>query len=310
LLLIRQEIADAAAGRPSAVTLGVFDGVHRGHVHLINQTRQAAADLGCASGVITLYPSPEAILHPRQPVSYLTSLEERLELIRDTGVDWVARVTFTSELAQLAAHDVVDIFCQEAKMCCLVEGPGFALGRQREGDLAYLAARGAELGFQVREAVPLVEGGAVISSTLVRESLDHGKMEFVSELLGRPFSLRGPVVLGAERGRTIGFPTANIAVAPDRLLPPFGVYVTRSLVGEQAYPSVTNIGLRPTFQAEAPTVEAHLLDFDGDLYDREMRLEILRRIRPEQKFADVDELKAQIARDVETARQFHSMTPN
>jgi riboflavin kinase / FMN adenylyltransferase len=303
VLLAREELARQAGGQPSAITIGVFDGVHRGHAYLIEQTRREAERGGLQTGVITLHPAPETVLRPGQRTVYLTSLDERMELLREHA-DWVAHVTFTSELAQISARDFVTLLMQEAGLRCLVEGPGFAFGRRREGTMDYLAELGEELGFEVREAEPLVEDGEVVSSTLVRGALERGEMERTRDLLGRPFSLRGPVVRGAERGRLLGFPTANIAVAPDRQLPAFGIYVTRSYVGEKAYHSVTNIGLRPTFDEALPTVEAYLLDFSGDLYGLEMRLDILQRLREEMKFSDIEELKVQIARDVDAARAY------
>ncbi|HEX5939677.1 MAG TPA: riboflavin biosynthesis protein RibF [Dehalococcoidia bacterium] len=304
MLLAREELARQANGEPSAITIGVFDGVHRGHVHLISQTRAQGDDAGLQTGVITLHPAPETVLRPgKEPTVYLTSLDERMELLREEA-DWVAHVTFTSELAQISARDFVTLLMDVAGLRCLVEGPGFAFGRRREGTMEYLAELGAELGYEVVEAEPLVENGETVSSTLVRAALEQGDMERTTGLLGRPFSLRGPVVKGAERGRTIGFPTANIAVAPDRQLPTFGIYVTRSFVGEKAYDSVTNIGLRPTFDETLPTVEAYLLDFEGDLYGAEMRLDILHRLRDEARFESIDELKDQIDRDVVAAREY------
>jgi riboflavin kinase / FMN adenylyltransferase len=303
VLLAREELSRQAGGQPSAITIGVFDGVHRGHVHLIEQTRSHAEERGLQAGVITLHPAPETVLRPGQPTVYLTSLDERMELLREHA-DWVAHVTFTSELAQISARDFVKLLMEEAGLRCLVEGPGFAFGRRREGNMEYLAELGRELGYEVREAEPLVEDGEVVSSTLVRTALEQGAMERVAALLGRPFSLRGPVVRGAERGRILGFPTANIAVAPDRQLPAYGIYVTRSYVGEKAYDSVTNVGLRPTFDETQPTVEAYLLDFSGDLYGLEMRLDVLYRLREEGKFDSVEELIAQINRDVEAAREY------
>jgi riboflavin kinase/FMN adenylyltransferase len=303
VLLAREELARQASSQPSAITIGVFDGVHRGHAHLITQTRGRAQAEGLETGVITLHPAPETVLRPGRHTVYLTSLDERIELLREQA-DWVAHLTFTSELAQISARDFVKLLMEVAGLRCLVEGPGFAFGRRREGTLQYLGELGAELGFEVVEAEPLVENGETVSSTLVRTALEDGDMERTTSLLGRPFSLRGPVVRGAERGRAIGFPTANIAVAPDRQLPAFGIYVTRSFVGEKAFDSVTNIGLRPTFDETLPTVEAYLLDFEGDLYGAEMRLNILHRIRDEAKFASIDELKTQIDRDVAAAREY------
>ncbi|HEX5939982.1 MAG TPA: riboflavin biosynthesis protein RibF [Dehalococcoidia bacterium] len=303
MLLAREELSRQAGGQPSAITIGVFDGVHRGHVHLIEQTRRQAEELGLQTGVITLHPAPETVLRPRQPTVYLTSLDERMELLREQA-DWVAHVTFTSELAQISARDFVTLLMEEGGLRCLVEGPGFAFGRRREGNMEYLAELGRELGFVVKEASPLVEDGEVVSSTLVRTALEEGAMGRVTGLLGRPFSLRGPVVRGAERGRLLGFPTANIAVAPDRQLPAYGIYVTRSHVGEKTYDSAANIGLRPTFDEALPTVEAYLLDFEGDLYGLEMRLDVLHRLRGEAKFDSVEELVAQIDRDVQDARDY------
>lgn len=301
--LLRQELTHAAPGRPSAITVGVFDGVHRGHLHLIQQVRRAADELELACGVITLHPHPQTVLRPDQPLRYISSLEDRLDLLAASPADWVGHVTFTSEVAQLTAREFVQALWEGAGLRCLVVGPDFALGRDREGDRERLRQLGLEFGYSLCTAAPLVEDGEVVSSTAVRNALQAGEMERVSQLLGRPFSLHGPVLRGAERGHRLGFPTANIGVAPDRALPPFGVYVTWAYVGEAAYPAVTNIGLRPTFGEQTPTVESHLLGFAGDLYSAELRIELLHRLRPEMRFSGPEELKTQIARDIEATRR-------
>jgi riboflavin kinase/FMN adenylyltransferase len=308
--LARDELARAAPGRPSAVTIGKFDGVHRGHRHLVELVKERAQREGVASVVVTLHPSPITVLRPGTLVTYLCSLEERVRLLQSLGVDSVGVLSFTSELAQLSYRDFASLLIDQLDMRLLLVGPDFALGRDRAGSVEALRAFGQERGFRV-ETVPLLsEAGAKVGSGAVRDALARGDMELVTELLGRPFALRGPVVRGEERGNKIGFPTANIAVAPDLALPAFGVYVTRAYLGESTYASVTNIGERPTFPAGGgaasgrPTIETHLLDFAADCYERELRIELLHRLRDEQRFAGVDGLVAQIRRDVAGARTY------
>lgn len=302
--LAREELSRAAPGRPASVTIGKFDGVHRGHQYVVGQLREHAREEGLASVVITLHPHPITVLRPGTLVTYLCSLEERVALLQALGVDRVGVLSFTSELAQLSYRDFVGLLVEQLDMRVLLVGPDFALGRDREGNVERLRAFGEERGFRVDAVSLLSEEGAKVGSGAVREALARGDMETVTELLGRPLALRGPVVRGEERGVRIGFPTANIAVAPDLALPKFGVYVTRAYLGEAAYGSVTNIGQRPTFGAGRPTIEAHLLDFEGDCYERELRIELLHRLRDEQRFSGVDELVTQIRRDVEATRAY------
>jgi len=302
--LARDELARVAPGRPSAVTIGKFDGVHRGHRYLVGRLLERAREDGLASVVVTLHPSPITVLRPGTLVTYLCSLEERVALLRSLGVDSVGVLSFTSELAQLSYRDFASLLVDELGMRLLLVGPEFALGRDRAGDVGALRAFGDERGFRVETVSLLSEDGAKVGSGAVREALALGDMELVNERLGRPFALRGPVVRGEERGAKIGFPTANIAVAPDLALPKFGVYVTRAYLGESTPGSVTNIGQRPTFGAGRPTIETHLLDFAGDCYERELRIELLHRLRDEQRFPGVDELVAQITRDVVGARAY------
>lgn len=302
VLVAREELARAAPGDDTAITLGKFDGVHRGHRHLIAQLKERAAEHHLKSGVVTLHPNPLTVLRPGVTVAYLTSLDERVELLRATGVDFVVPLPFSSELAELSARDFVALLVEELRMRFLLVGPGFALGRGRQGDYQRLRELGGEFGFAVERIEPLVEDESIVGSSAIRKALALGEMEEVTRLLGRPFSLRGPIVRGAERGRAIGFPTANIAVAPDLALPPYGVYVTRAHLGQATYDSVTNIGQRPTFEDGERTVEVHLLDFEGDIYGRELRAELLKRLRGEVKFAGMEELVGQIRKDIEETR--------
>jgi riboflavin kinase/FMN adenylyltransferase len=305
MLLAREELAHYAAGRPTAITLGVFDGVHLGHRHLIDALKERAAARGLASGIVTLHPSPVQVLRPQVRVAYLTSLEERVELLRATGVDTVAPLTFTSEIAELSALDFLAMLHGALDMHFLLMGPDNAFGRGREGTPQRVAEIADELGFELEVLTqPLGGGDGRVSATAVRSAIGDGDMETAERLLGRPFSLRGPVVRGHERGRTIGFPTANMAVTPDRALPAFGVYVTRSHVGGRSYPSATNIGINPTFADPLPSVETYIVDFEGDLYGRELRVELLHRLRGEVKFDGIEPLVAAIAADVAAVRAY------
>jgi riboflavin kinase/FMN adenylyltransferase len=184
----------------------------------------------------------------------------------------------------------------------LVLGPGFALGRGREGTPERLSEIGKDLGFTVDVCPPLEEDGGIVSSSAVRAALAAGDMERVAQLLGRPYALEGPVVAGARRGRLLGFPTANIAVGADRALPAFGVYATTAYPGGIRHPAATNIGIRPTFDNGAPSVEVYILDFDGDLYGQNLRIELVKRLRGEMRFGDIEALKAQMEKDIANAR--------
>jgi riboflavin kinase/FMN adenylyltransferase len=289
----------------------VFDGVHRGHRHLLAWLKDRAAARGLASGVLTLHPHPALVLNPRAPVVYLTSLEERVELLRAGGVDFVLPVTFTPEVARLSAREFVGLLIERLRMRFFLVGPDFALGRDRQGSADVLFQLGSEMGFEVESAGPLMESGRVVSSSAVRDALAAGEVEAVGSLLGRPFSLHGPVVGGVERGKVMGFPTANIAVGPGMALPAFGVYATIAYVdvGGVARKSVTNIGRRPTFDDGERTVEVYIMDFDADIYGRELRVDVLKRLRGETRFAGPQELIEQIRRDVVAAREYLESHP-
>lgn len=307
--LALEQFARLATGKPMALTIGVFDGVHRGHQmlirHLVSRARER--DLSCA--VLTLHPSPITVIRPDVRVLYLQSLEERIELIRAFGPDRVSSLTFTSELAQVSALDFATALRDALDLRLLIGGPDITIGRAREGTAAWLTGHGPQLGFDVEIARFVENDGLKVGSSGIREAVAAGAMEQAALLLGRPFSLRGPVVQGYQRGRTIGFPTANIAVSADRVVPAFGVYVARAVVGEAAYPAVTNIGRRPTFDDGPPTVETHILDYDGDLYGRDLKVELLHRLRHEMKFDGVAALITQIERDAADARAFHAAKP-
>ena len=303
--LARESLSRIALGRDAAVTIGKFDGVHRGHQHLVTHLIERAHAEGFASVVVVLYPNPATVLRPGTAVSYLTSLEERLQLLRRLGVDSAGIIPFTSELAQLSARDFASLLVEELSMRLLYVGPDFALGRRREGTVGVLRKIGGDLGFRVETAELLARDGEKVGSSAVRQALAAGDVEEVARLLGRPFTLVGPVVAGAHRGAGLGFPTANIAIGLDRVLPAFGVYVTRAFIRENEYLSCTNIGVRPTFDSEPrPTVEAFILDFDNDIYGQDIRIDLLHRLRDELKFDSVDDLVTQMHRDIADTREY------
>ena len=303
--LARRELSRVAAGRPCGVTIGVFDGVHRGHQHLIGVLLEFARREGLASVALTFNPHPRTVLRPGTALTYLTSLEERVELLQGQGLDSVGVLAFTSELAQLSAEDFLTLLVQELEMRLLVVGPDFALGRNRAGTIGVMREIGERLGFRVEVAPLLAEADEKVGSSAIRQALAAGDVERVGRLLGRPFSLRGPVVAGDRRGRTLGFPTANMAIGLDRALPTYGIYVTRAYVQESAYESCTSIGIRPTFDVEPrPVVETFILDFDEEIYGREMQIDLLHRLRGEERFASAEELIAQMEKDVGATREW------
>jgi riboflavin kinase/FMN adenylyltransferase len=287
------------------VTIGVFDGVHRGHQHLVGMLLENAKGEDLASVAVTFNPHPRSVLRPGMAMTYLTSLEERVEQLQALGLDAVAVLPFTSELAQLSPEDFLKMLVDELQMKLLIVGPDFALGRNRAGTIGVMRQTGERLGFRVEVAPLLAEDGEKVGSSAIRQALAEGDLGLVARLLGRPFSLRGPIVEGDRRGRTLGFPTANIAIGIDHALPAYGVYVTRAHLRESTYESCTSIGIRPTFDVEPrPTVETFIVDFDEDVYGEDLRIELLHRLRGEVKFESAEELVEQMHRDIRDTREW------
>ena len=297
------QLKAGAPGPETALTIGVLDGVHLGHQALIKRLRDEARTRALSPGVVTLHPHPITVLRPEIAPSYLTSLDDRMERMREAGADWVLALTFTGEVSEVPAEELALAFREHLRMRLMVLGPDAAFGRGAPRDTAArMRALGEEAGFEVVQIEPLMHDHERYSSTAVRNALAEGDMERVKGLLGRAYRLAGPVVHGFERGRTIGFPTANISVAADRAMPALGVYATRAHVAGRVLNGATNIGRRPTFDAGHVSIETHLIDFEGDVYGERMELEIVHRLRGEVKFDSVHELVAQIGRDVEAAR--------
>ena len=300
---VRQEFSAAGVQRETVLTIGVFDGVHRGHRVLLDTVSAVAEKRGLASCVVTFKNRPITVIRPDVPVYYMLPLAERLRLLGEAGMDYVVPVTFTRSLSQHTADEFARILREELRMRVLVVGPDFALGKNRKGTADVLAHLGNDMGFDVKIVEPLLNEDERISSTAIRAALADGDVQKAASLLGRPYSLSGAVVRGEQRGKTIGFPTANIETHEKLFLPADGVYCSVAHIGSQARDSVTNIGVRPTFGELKHTVETFIFDFDGDLYGTDLRIDLIERIRPERRFDGVDALVAQLKHDVQTARE-------
>jgi len=259
--------------------------------------QQAAQSHNFHSVVVTFHPRPQVVLFPQRPNYDLTTREEKCALLAQLGIDVTVVLQFTRELAQVSAAEFVAGLVKHLQMRELWIGPGSALGRNREGDVSRLRQLGQEMGFSVHVVEPVVRDGQVVSSTRIRQLLQSGQIRQANELLGRYHALSGPVIRGAARGKSLGFPTANIAVPSGVVLPPNGVYACFACVQGQRWAAVANIGLRPTFSEQRLNVEAHLLGFAGDLYGQLLRLELVGFLRAERRFSSVDALVNQVQED-------------
>ena len=296
--------------KPSMVTIGVFDGVHRGHAHLIRSLVQEAHAGGFYAGVMTFHPHPDEVLHGPKGRYYLTTVEERAELLGELGVDYVVTHPFNRDVMKIRAADFVDRLVEYMQPCCLWVGEDFALGYQREGNVDFLTAQGEEKGFSVR-AIPLVDSAEnIVSSTHIREALLKPDLSTVQRLLGRSYSVRGEVIMGKQRGRQLGYPTANIAVPAGKLIPANGVYAGWVTFNGERHMAATNVGYSPTFGNETVTVEAYILDFDRDIYGETLTFSFETYLRPEMKFNGLDALIAQMGQDVEKGRQYLTALQN
>jgi riboflavin kinase/FMN adenylyltransferase len=302
VVLVEEELTRFSPGKDTLLTVGVFDGVHLGHKHLLSKLLEQARQKDLLSGVVTFHQYPEDLFASPTKLPFLTDMEARISLLKKEGVDIVVPLSFTTELAQLGARQFVGLLQKYLRMRGLVIGPDFALGRGREGDAATLQRLGQDMNFSVMVVPPLEINGEIVSSTAIRKSLADGNMKKIRQLSGSSFSLRGKVVSGTGRGEDLGFPTANLDISPGQALPPDGVYASWAHIDGKVYHSMTNIGQCPTFGDCERTVEAHLVDYSGDIYGRELKIDLVDRLRDEKKFASADELKAQVAEDIKQGK--------
>lgn len=288
----------------TSVTIGVFDGVHLGHRAVMTRMVEGARARGLLPVALTFDPHPLEFVDPEHAPRLLTTVDERADLLGRCGVEIVGVLPFLQIRDMAPRVFVEEVLAVRLRARQVAVGENFRFGRDREGDTGTLRALGELHGFEV-SIVDLFGSfdGEVVSSTRIRALVEEGAVEHAADLLGRPFSLTGPVIHGDARGRSIGFPTANLHVPERMAVPAHGVYAAWVVSGPSEHGAVVNVGVRPTFGEDVLTVEAHLLDFEGDLYGEELTVRFLRRLREERRFAGVDELTSQIARDVEDARR-------
>jgi len=291
--------------RPTVLTLGVFDGLHLGHQRIMQKVVERAKAVGAHATAITFDPHPRAVLHPESAPPLLQTLDQRLANFEVLGVEQAIVIPFDRDFAAQSAEDFISEIIRDrlhAKEVYL--GKGFAFGRARAGKIELLRKISSELGFVADEVDEVRLRGQRISSSRIRELLATGNVNLVRRMLGRPYGVEGVIIRGDRRGHTIGFPTANLH-PHNRVIPKFGVYATATLIDGTWRRSITNIGVRPTFGADAePSIESYIFDFDGDLYGDVLRVRFLHRIRDERKFSGIDELKAQIERDSRRALNY------
>ena len=286
----------------SGVTIGNFDGVHRGHAEIFAHLKQKSMDRGLPSVVVTFEPHPLKILAPESAPLMITTFEQKAALIEEAGIDYLVVVPFSREFSRLPASDfVLDILCGSLGMRHIIIGHDYAFGRNREGNFSTLETLGALNGFTLEDLPPIGEGGVVFSSSLVRSAVAAGDMDEASRILGRYYQISGTVVHGREIGHSLGFPTANIAT-PNELLPSDGVYAVMADVDGQRVKGACSIGFNRTVGGETRTIEVFLLDFSGRIYDHAITVHFVRRLRPVLKFPDIAALKSAIGRDVADTR--------
>jgi riboflavin kinase/FMN adenylyltransferase len=284
--------------KPTVLTLGVFDGLHLGHQRIMQTVVERANAVDAVPTAITFDPHPRAVLHPESAPPLLQTLDQRLANLQLLGIEQTIVVPFDRAFASQPAEDFLrEIIHDRLHAKEVYLGKGFAFGKERGGNIEMLKKMSSELGFHADEVEEVQLRGHRISSSRIREMLADGRVNLTRRMLGRPYGVEGVIIRGNRRGHTIGFPTANLK-PHNRVIPKFGVYATATLVDGTWRRSITNIGVRPTFETQAePSIETYLFDFDGDLYGDVLRVRFLHRIRDERKFNGIDELKAQIEKD-------------
>ncbi len=297
-----EELACLSPTKGMLLTVGVFDGVHLGHKHLLAELIGKARLENLTSCVVTFRQHPQSLFESRPNLQILTSLPQKIKLLKDEGIDFIITLNFTLELAQIGIQQFIGLLKKYLKMRGLVVGPDFAMGRNREGDIDTLRTLEKSMDFSLTVIPPITKNSELISSTSIRNALAQGDMKRVHDMLGRYFSLEGRVIAGIGRGKDFGFPTANIYIDPVQALPADGVYATLAYINDQPHQSIANIGNRPTFGETERAVEVYIFNYNGELYRRNLKIDIIERLRGEQRFATTDELVKQITEDIMGAR--------
>jgi len=285
------------------VTMGNFDGIHRGHQEIFRILRSEAEENEGTALVITFFPHPLKVLHPERAPRLITCLEDRIELIKCCGVGHILCLPFTEAFASWDPERFIrDILIRKLGTKKVLVGEDFRFGKNREGNIDFLQEKGEPYGYTVQKINPVQVDGMEVSSTRIRQCIQDGQMKQSATMLGRPYSISGKVVSGERRGKTLGFPTANLATDAE-LLPPSGVYAVRVILEGDRRPGVASLGVKPTFSGTQFTIEAHIFDFDEDIYGEPLRMEFVEWIREEKSFPDPGALVQQIDRDARKARR-------
>lgn len=291
------DIFNSKIEQPLALTIGFFDGVHLGHRYLVSELSDCAKKKGFASAVLTFRTHPRQVLHSDYIPSLLTTTEEKINFLKETGVDYIVLTEFTQDLSQLSAQEFMRLLHDKLNVRCLMIGYDHRFGHNRSEKFEDYVEFGKKIGIEVVQSSPLVVDGINVSSSVVRTAISNGDVANAAKLLGREYSLSGNVVEGFHLGRTIGFPTANIAYDDCRMLPKDGVYAARVKVDSRTYPAMLYIGSRPTVNTGKISVEAYLFDFSDDIYGKDVNVSFVDRIRDSIKFDSIEELKTQLKKD-------------
>ncbi len=296
---------NAKISRPTVLTLGVFDGLHLGHQRIMQTVVERAKSVNAVPTAITFDPHPRAVLFPENTPPLLQTLDQRLAAFEVLGIEQAIVIRFNKDFANQNAKDFLrEVVHERLQAREVYLGKGFAFGKNRGGNIELLRQLSAELGFFADEVAEVCLRGMRISSSKIRQLLIDGRVNLARRMLGRPYGIEGQIIRGAQRGRTIGFPTANLK-PKNRVIPRFGVYATATLIDKSWRRSITNIGVRPTFETEAePSIETYIFDYDGDLYGDVLRVRFLHQIRDERKFSGIEELKTQIEKDTKHAANY------
>lgn len=312
-MVIHKDIDKLPPFKNAVITTGTFDGVHLGHLKIIDQVKAEAAESGGESVLVTFYPHPRLILQSRYPgeLKLLTTFEEKMHLLEKTGVDHVVVVPFSREFSETEPDEYIsDFLIKKLRAKCIITGYDHHFGRNRQGDFRLLTEMSKKYNYTVKRIPEIVLQEVIVSSTRIRKALAEGNIPDANRFLGYDYFIEGTVVHGNKVGKTLGYPTANIKVESDeKLIPHYGIYtigvsVLDSDNPDKIHPAVMSIGIRPTIEDSKETIEAHIFDFDQDLYGRRLRIIFKKYIRPEMKFENMDALKEKMQEDEKIAREF------
>lgn len=295
---LKKQLSKEQINVNSVLTIGVFDGIHLGHLHLIKKLIQISDQKKCLSGIITFINHPAEILNPQFNPSFIMDPNEKILALRETGVDYVIPVIFNDSISNMSAISFIDDLQNNLHMKGLVIGPDFAMGKNREANASKLEELGVSKSFSTEIITPQEIDGIPLRSTSVRKFLFSGDIENASKVLGRHFKISGIVIHGEERGRKLGYPTANLKVSPKIVTPENGIYATFAYINNKKFMSATSIGTNPTFKGDNKTIETYILDFDNDIYDQTINIEFIKKLRNEIKFSSIEKLVNQMDADI------------